>query len=177
MSIILFKKSKNRGFTLIELIIVTAIVALISIATLAVLNPFGQFNKARDARIKSDLSQVQKALESYYQDNGKYPSVSSNCSYDISGNNGDGNDCIEWGKSWQPYMNVVPKDPSSGHTYVYYATADRQSYFIYASLNRATDPQACNGGAACSSLANYAISSVACGGTCNFGVSTPDKKP
>ncbi len=168
---------KSSGFTLLELIIVTAIIALMATAAMMVLDPFGQFNKARDSRIKSDLSQLQKALEAYYQDNGKYPSVSANCSYNIAGNNGDGNDCIEWGKSWQPYMNVVPSDPTSLHKYVYYAPADRQSYYIYASLNRGADPQACNGGNACSSLSVFGISATACGGTCNFGVSSPNVSP
>lgn len=175
MSIKLFKL--NKGFTLIELIIVIAIVSLLATASLAVLDPFGQFNKARDARIKSDLSQLQKAVEGYYADTGKYPPNSTQCFYEIKGDNKDGNDCIEWGKSWQPYMNVVPTDPSSGHRYVYYAASDGQSYYIYASLNRGTDPQACNNGAACSSLATFGISNTACGGTCNFGVSSPNKQP
>lgn len=168
----------NKGFTLLELIIVAAIIALIATATIAVLNPFGQFQKARDTRVKSDLSQVQKALESYYQDNNRYPAVATSCTYRILGNNGDGNDCIEWGRPWQPYMNVVPQDPTTANRYVYYSSSNGQSYYIYANLSKgATDPSSCNSGAACTSLGGNGISSTACGGTCNFGVTSPNVSP
>lgn len=168
----------NRGFTLLELIIVAAIIALIATATIAVLNPFGQFQKARDTRVKSDLSQLQKALESYYQDNNRYPANATQCTYGISGNNGDSNDCIEWGRPWQPYMNVVPQDPTTANRYVYFVASNRQAYYIYANLGRgATDPNSCNSGAACSSLAGNGISSTACGATCNFGVTSPNVRP
>lgn len=159
------------GFTLIELIIVIAIVALIATASMAVLNPFSQFQKARDARIKSDLAQIQKALESFYQDNGSYPL--STASYNIL----SGVTTITWGSSWQPYMNSLPKDPTSGHTYIYYSS-NGQSYYIYANLGRgAADPNSCNSGNACTSLSGNGISPVACGGTCNFGVSSPNVSP
>lgn len=159
------------GFTLIELIIVTAIVALIATASMAVLNPFSQFQKARDARVKSDLTQVQKALESYYQDKGSYPL--STPGYNIL----SGVTTISWGSSWQPYMNSLPKDPTSGHTYVYYSP-NGQSYYIYANLGRgAADLNSCNNGNACASLSGNGISSAACGGICNFGVSSPDVSP
>lgn len=170
-------KKFNLGFTLIELIIVTAIVALIATASIAVLNPFGQFNKARDGKMKSDLSQIQKGLEGYYQDNGRYPGVASQCANNISGNNGDGNDCIEWGRSWQPYMNILPQEAIASHRYVYHTDSNGQVYYLYANLNNSKDPQGCNGGAACSSLSGNGISSTACGGICNFAVTSPNVSP
>lgn len=171
----------NIGFTLIELIVVIAIIALIATASMAVLNPFSQFQKARDSRVKSDLSQIQKALETYYEDNGKYPLNATSCTYQIFGNNGDGNDCIEWGRSWQPYMNVMPKDPNSTNRYVYYVSSNRQSYYIYANLSRGqADPNACSG-SFCSSLTTNGISSTACGTTtgvyCNYGATSPNVSP
>ena len=170
----------SNGFTLIELIVVIAIIAVLTTATIATLNPFGQFQKASDSRRKSDLSQLQKALEAYYQDKGSYPLNATQCSYQMMGNNGDGNDCIEWGRSWQPYMTVVPQDPTATNKYVYYSppSSNGQSYYIYANLSRGgSDPQACNGGNACTSLATYGIPATACGGTCNFGVSSPNISP
>jgi type II secretion system protein G len=167
-----------RGFTLVELIIVVGVIAILAAGTIAVLNPFTQFQKADDSRRKSDLSQIQKGLEVYYQDLGRYPQNATQCNYEVLGNNSDGNDCIEWGKSWQPYMNVVPKDPKEANSYVYFVTTDGQAYFLYANLSRGTvDKQSCNNGDACNSLSSNNIPVTACGGTCNYGISSPNVSP
>jgi prepilin-type N-terminal cleavage/methylation domain-containing protein len=63
----------SKGFTLIELVLVIGILAVISVIVLTVLDPIAQFQKANDAKIKSDLSQIQKGLENYYNDNNVYP--------------------------------------------------------------------------------------------------------
>lgn len=160
-----------RGFTLIELIIVIGILSVLAAVLFSVINPFAQFQKANDGRRKSDLSQIQKALEQYYQDSGKYPSSSDN--YRIIGLDFN---LVDWGQSWQPYMNVLPKDPSSLKTYVYYSPneANGQSYYLYASLDRGgNDPQTCYpNGAKCLNAPTSG-----CGGTCNYGVTSPNVSP
>ncbi len=166
-------EKKRNGFTLIELILVVAIMGVLSVGVMLTLNPFAQVQKASDARRKSDLSQIQKALETYYQDNGKYPANSSgyliitvvqNPSCQTPPCN------VAWGTNWQPYMNVLPKDPSINKNYVYYSpeSDNGQSYFIYASLDRVQSSEACT---------NSPCNTTSCGGTCNFGVSSPDKTP
>lgn len=169
----IFKKliSQSFGFTLIELIVVIGIISVMAIAVLATLDPISQFYKANDARRKADLSQIQKALESYYQDSGRYPATTGNPNYQMQS--------IPWDSNWSPYMNLVPKDPKSTHKYVYYAPSDGQSYYIYANLERGMkDPQVCNtGGSACASLSTLGILSTACGATCNYGVSSPNVSP
>lgn len=167
-------KIKNWGFTLIELVIVVGILSILSIGALAVLNPVAQFQKADDARRKSDLSQIQKALEVYYNDNGKYPPDFSSSDYRIKGLNGN---VVSWGSSWQPYMDVLPKDPRPSKNYVYFSSSDGQSYWLYASLDRGTDPALCNSGSTCNSLSSNGISAAACGSTCNFGLSSPNVSP
>ncbi len=151
------------------------ILSILAAGALVAINPLAQFQKANDSRRKADLSQVQKALEAYYQDNGKYPLSSTGTPlYRITVP--PGSTTIDWGQSWQPYMNLLPKDPTASKNYVYYSTG--QSYYLYASLDRGgSDPQACNSGNACSSLSANGIASTACGGTCNYGVTTPNVTP
>jgi general secretion pathway protein G len=154
---------KYKGFTLIELVVTIGILGILAVGALVALNPLAQFQKANDTRRKSDLAQVQRALEVYYQDHSRYPTYTNN-TYQING--------AAWGSSWQPYMNVVPKDPTSSHHYAYYSS-NGQSYYIYASLDRVSASDQCQAvsPAPCGSA-------TACGsGKCNFGVSSPDVKP
>jgi type II secretory pathway pseudopilin PulG len=174
------------GLTLVELIVVVGIMSILAVASIVALDPMSQFQKASDSRRKSDLSQIQKAIESYYQDNGKYPasSISTpvNRILDPGTNPPSTITTIDWGKPWSPYMNLVPQDPSSFKNYVYYSTG--QAYYLYASLDRGSkDPQACPNGQ-CSSFVKYGGQvnvdpSTACGagGQCNFGVSSPNVSP
>lgn len=61
----------KKGFTLVELLVVVAIIGLLS--TLAVVALGSARGKARDAKRLSDIKQVQTALELFYNDNNGYP--------------------------------------------------------------------------------------------------------
>lgn len=62
----------NKGFTLIEMLVVVAIIGLLSSTILVGLS--GARSKARDARRISDLRQIQTGLENYYVENNQsYP--------------------------------------------------------------------------------------------------------
>jgi prepilin-type N-terminal cleavage/methylation domain-containing protein len=71
MSIIKINSHKD-GFTLIELLVVISIISLLASVVFASLNTAR--GKARDARRKEDLHQMQTALELYYDTFGGYPS-------------------------------------------------------------------------------------------------------
>jgi type II secretion system protein G len=62
---------KNKGFTLIELLIVVAIIAIL--AAIAVPNFLEAQVRAKCARVKNDLRQVDVGLQAYRIDNSKYP--------------------------------------------------------------------------------------------------------
>lgn len=171
---------KIKGFTLIELIIAIAVIAVLSTIFISVVDPVSQSQKTNDARRKSDLAQIQRALEAYYNDVGTYPSHSTDPLNPYQISTVDTTDPIkEFGDSWQPYMNVVPKDLSfPKRKYLYYASSGGQSYYLYANLERGSrDLQACNNGNPCSSLTLNGIAEDACGEICNYGVSSPNVSP
>ncbi|MDD5071699.1 MAG: type II secretion system protein [Patescibacteria group bacterium] len=67
------KKFKNEnGFTLIELLVVISIIGFLATAVLVAFSSARL--KARDARRRADLVQIQKALELYYDNKQTYPS-------------------------------------------------------------------------------------------------------
>ena len=160
----------NKGFTLIELIVAVGILGILAVAAIMALDPVAQLQKSNDTRRKSDLAQVQRALESYYQDNNKYP-ISTATTYQITG--------VVWGSNWQRYMNILPEDPNSGKKYAYYS--EGQSYYLYANLDRGTlDSAVCknlDANGECSSIKANNMPVKFCGGPCNYGVSSPDKTP
>lgn len=59
------KKNKKGGFTLLELLIVIAIIAILSVALVIVLNPAETLKKARDAQRISDLATMKTAIGLY----------------------------------------------------------------------------------------------------------------
>jgi general secretion pathway protein G len=172
---------KLTGFTLIEMLVVIGILGIIATVLFATINPVAQLQKANDAHRKSDLESLQRALELYYQDNGCYPHAVSNEITINDGANCTNGTAVAWGTSWQvngqTYMSKLPKDPISSNNYVYYSTG--QSYYLYANLQRgANDPNACNKGNACASLSGGGFpAATACGGTCNYGVTSTNVSP
>ena len=61
------RKNKS-GFTLIELLVVIVIIGILVGITLFVYR--GAQGRARDAQRQTDIANIQKALELYYDDNG-----------------------------------------------------------------------------------------------------------
>lgn len=154
----------KRGFTLIEMLIAIGLLGALLTGIIVIINPQTQINKTQDAKRKSDLAQLQRALDLYYNDIGRYPPVTSG--YVINN--------MAWGSAWSTYMNALPKDPDPGKTYVYYASGDGQSYWLYANLAYASDPQACPLGRDCPHVPGANL----CGGKpCNYGISSSNVTP
>lgn len=135
---IIYNQSSKKGFTLIELLVV---IAIISILTAFLMSNFvGVRQRGRDAERKSDLRQIQSALEMYRADQGYYPDTS-----DLSTCGGQ----FVFGST--VYMQKIPCDPqsSSGNSvpYVYVATPTNcnntstycTNYTIYTCLENTND--------------------------------------
>lgn len=97
----------KKGFTLIELLVVISIISLMSTVILANLNTARV--KARDATRLLNIRQVKNALELYYSANGYYPQIGC-----VSGCDGNGYNAIQLGDPLNPYIKLVPADPSGG---------------------------------------------------------------
>ena len=59
------------GFTLVELLVVMAIIA--TLLTLAVPRYFGSVEKSKEAVLKQNLATLRDSLDKYYGDTGRYP--------------------------------------------------------------------------------------------------------
>jgi len=61
----------SRGFTLVELLVVLAILALL--LTLAVPRYFSSIERAKDATLMHDLNTLRESIDKFYADTGQYP--------------------------------------------------------------------------------------------------------
>lgn len=127
-----FKKIRGftSGFTMPEVMVALVLIALLASVVIFIINPQEQLKKARDAKRKDHLSQINQALGKYAVEKGGYPK--STADYQIEG--------AGWGSSWDPYIIPVPKDPLLAQSYVYYS--DGVVYQLYAKLE-IPDPAGC----------------------------------
>jgi len=122
----MFNNSDKKGFTLIEILIVVAIIALLSSVILVGLGTFRA--KGRDSRRMADLREVQNGLELYFIKNGWYPNAS------------DWNGVTTALTGAGIGVSVIPRDLSSGWSYGYCVFNNGLNYVIAAYLEDASNP-------------------------------------
>jgi len=71
------RKIIGSGFTLVELLIVIALLGVLAAAVLAAINPLEQANRARDTRFRSDGSQLLSAEDRYFVSQEKFTWVTN----------------------------------------------------------------------------------------------------
>jgi len=64
---------KIKGFTMIELLIVIAVLGILAVAVLAAINPIEQINRSKDTGTRSDAEQLLSAIDRFYTSRGYYP--------------------------------------------------------------------------------------------------------
>lgn len=70
---LLKRVSTTAGFTMIELLIVIAILGILAVAVLSAINPIEQINRGRDTGSRSDAEQLLSAIDRYNAFQGYYP--------------------------------------------------------------------------------------------------------
>jgi len=108
------KISKNKGFTLIEILVVIAIIAILAAIVIVAINPAKRFQDSRQAQRQSNVAAILNAIQQNMVDNkgittctiptGTAGVIKSS----PSGSDTDLTTCLA------PYLAVLPIDPSAG---------------------------------------------------------------
>jgi general secretion pathway protein G len=98
------KPVRQRGFTLIELMVVLAILGVL--AALIVPNVLGRADDARVTAARADINNLVQALKLYRLDNQVYPSAAQGLQALVQK---PGTDPVPM--NWRPYLDKLPNDP------------------------------------------------------------------
>lgn len=99
----------KKGFTLVELLIVLAIVAVL--LTIAVPRYYASLDRSKEAVLKENLYQLRDAIDKYYADKGKYPQSLESLATDKYLRKVPLDPITESASTW---LVVSPDDPQKG---------------------------------------------------------------
>ena len=109
----LSRVKSQMAFTMIELLIVIAILGILAVAVLAAINPIEQINRGRDTGSRSDAEQLLSAIDRFYAYKGYYPWVSNpNTEADLAWRGVSGSVAITFGEesiaAWPDNQTPTP---------------------------------------------------------------------
>jgi prepilin-type N-terminal cleavage/methylation domain-containing protein len=117
------KTSRQEGFTLIEILVVVALIAILAAVTIVAMNPAKNFADTRNATRSADVNAILNAVTQFAAEEGNtladLGTVSSDCDAPTCiGSNAAAPACLDLGDDTGPlvdeYIVEMPIDPSSG---------------------------------------------------------------
>jgi general secretion pathway protein G len=117
-------KINQRGFTLIEIMVVVIILALL--ATMVAPNIIGRVDDAKISKVKLDLQGLEDALVVYRLDNYRYPTTDQGLQALVEKPSGE--DLPNWKQGG--YIKRLPKDPWN-RDYYYLSPGQKGEVDIY----------------------------------------------
>ncbi len=113
-STILKSYSHNKAFTLLEILLVVAIIAILAGIVIVAINPAKQLGTSRDAERKSDINTIYKAVNQYLIDKGSLTGLSlpTTATY-ICNSNSQPSGCIDLSILVPTYIPAIPNDPQA----------------------------------------------------------------
>jgi type II secretion system protein G len=125
---------QQRGFTIVELLIVIVIIGILAAITIVAYN--GIQTRAKNTQRQSDIVTIAKALEVYYADKGQYPAGSGSTTINASWSTTADASWQNLVTTMRPYVSTLPPDPTStpgGN--VTGSTANIYNYAYYANTS------------------------------------------
>lgn len=128
------KLGSQSGFSLLEILVVVVIIGIL--AAIGLSSYQRSQMRSRDAKRKSEASQLSNALEMFYQDKGQYP-PSAGGLLDLTTWSGG---VLNWGDPFIDPLNTstvyMAKLPVDG---VYYESVEEKGYILYSYLENEED--------------------------------------
>ena len=114
------RQTARRGMTLIEILVVVAILGML--ATAVTVTVLDQFEDAKGERARMDIAAVTQGLSAYYIKMGKYPTT------------GDGLGSLVSPPKGSPLLAEIPQDPwGADYNYSYPGTRNSKGFDLWSS--------------------------------------------